>query len=197
MGGRRPRTTGVYLTCTNNTSAGKVVNAANPRKPNPLGHLVRWEERRGDHAATRFDWNLLALAGAGAASGDGSSVLPEDAHGSPDGLWADPDGRLWIQTDGAQPGGANNQMLVADLTGRRRGAVPEVRRFLTGPRGCEITGITATPDRRTLFVNVQHPGEDGNTDPARASTWPNLGPTALPRSATVVVTRDRGGVVGT
>lgn len=47
----------------------------------------------------------------------------------------------------------NNQMLVADP---RTG---ELKRFLTGPLGCEVTGIAATPDFRTLFINIQHPGK--------------------------------------
>ena len=48
-----------------------------------------------------------------------------------------------------------NQLLCADPRTR------EVRRFLVGPRGCEITGVITTPDQRTMFVNVQHPGEQG------------------------------------
>ena len=45
-------------------------------------------------------------------------------------------------------------MLAADP------ATGEFRRFLVGPRGCEITGFTTTPDNRTAFVNIQHPGEN-------------------------------------
>mgnify|MGYP000365491370 CR=1 FL=1 len=68
---------------------------------------------------------------------------------------------------------------------------PEIRRFLTGPFGCEITGSAMTPDRRTFFVNVQHPGEDGG------STWPHDDGYETPRSATLVITKDDGGVIGT
>ena len=61
----------------------------------------------------------------------------------------------------AYEGMGNNQM-IATLPGTN-----EYRRFLTGPRGCEITGIAFTPDNRTLFINIQHPGEGGDdiTDP--------------------------------
>jgi uncharacterized protein len=45
-------------------------------------------------------------------------------------------------------GFGNNQVLVCDP------ATGEVRRFLTGPVGCEIIGIALTPDRRTMFVNI-------------------------------------------
>ena len=78
----------------------------------------------------------------------------------------------------------NNQMLVAEP------ATGEVKRFLVGPVGCEVTGITATPDFRTLFVNIQHPGE-GSTSANFRSTWPD-GAGRRPRSATVIVTRDDG-----
>jgi hypothetical protein len=95
----------------------------------------------------------------------------------------------------------NNQMLVADP------ATKEIRRFMVGPSGCEVTGITWTPDRRTVFVNIQHPGEvsdhlrrpTGSTDdstarnPAAFSQWPTAG--ARPRSATVAIRRADGGPV--
>ncbi|MDP1818333.1 MAG: PhoX family phosphatase [Acidimicrobiales bacterium] len=179
----------VYLTLTNNTDGGKTVNAANPRKPNPWGHIVRWEEAGGDHTATSFTWDLFVLAGPGAGV-DGSSVDAEDAFGSPDGLWADPDGRVWIQTDGRQPSGANNQMLAADPGSRHAAGRPELRRFLTGVIGSECTGVVTTPDQRTMFTNIQHPGENGG------STWPPQDGLTTPRSATVIVTKDDGGAVG-
>jgi len=78
----------------------------------------------------------------------------------------------------------NNQMLVSDP---RTG---ETKRFLVGPPGAEVTGITATPDFRTLFVNIQHPGE-GSTSTNYTSTWPD-GAGRRPRSATVIITREDG-----
>jgi secreted PhoX family phosphatase len=70
-----------------------------------------------------------------------------------------------------------------------------------GPKGCEITGITETPDGKTIFVNIQHPGE--NTADADIATpanyeshWPATDGTARPRSATIVITKNDGGVVG-
>lgn len=184
-----PDTGLVYLTLTNNTSSAKQVNAANPRKPNPWGHIVRWEETGGDHAATTFAWDLFVLAGPGGGV-DGSTIDTDDAFGSPDGLWADPDGRVWIQTDGRQPTGANNQMLAANPHNTDAQGRPQIKRFLTGVIGCEITGVVKTPDGTTMFTNVQHPGEDGG------STWPQNDSLATPRSATVVVTKADGGTVG-
>ena len=109
---------------------------------------------------------------------------------SPDGLAFDADGRLWIETDGdfgnsgEYQGMGNNQMLCADP------ATGEIRRFATGPNGCEITGITFSPDYRTLFMGVQHPGGDGTQ-----SNFPGGG-NSKPRSTIMMVRRDDGGIVG-
>jgi secreted PhoX family phosphatase len=186
-----PATGMVYLTLTNNTSTAKVPTAANPRKPNPWGHIIRWEEAGGDHTATSFRWDLFLLAGQGRESGDGSTIPAEDAFGSPDGLWIDPDSRVWIQTDGTQPAGANDQMLAANPFVTDAAGAPEIKRFFTGVPNCEVTGVITTPDQRTMFVNIQHPGDGGG------STWPQSDAFTTPRSATVVVTKDDGGVIGT
>ena len=183
----------VYFTLTNNSArTAAQVSASNPRGPNAFGHIVRWREEDDRHDATAFAWDIFVLSG----TDEDSAVLPGEAgtrklgadniHASPDGLWFDRGGLLWIQTDmsGAQlasgPFG-NNQMLAADP------ATGDIRRFLVGPVGSEVTGITATPDLKTLFVNIQHPAE--------GSHWPDGGE-ARPRSATVIVTKDDGGIVG-
>ena len=90
----------------------------------------------------------------------------------------------------------NNQMLACDV------ATGQTRRFLTGPSNCEITGVTWTPDGSTMFLNVQHPGETPSerSDPAepnKFSNWPDYKAGGRPRSATVVVRKKDGGVIGT
>jgi secreted PhoX family phosphatase len=187
-----PNTGMVYVTLTNNTDPAKVENAANPRTPNRWGHIIRWNESGGDHTSTTFEWDLFLLAGQGRSSDDGSTIADEDGFGSPDGIWSDPDGRVWIQTDGTQPEGANDQMLAANPYVTDEAGAPELRRFLTGVLGCEVTGVVTTPDQRTMFVNLQHPGESG-----APSEWPHDDGFTTPRSATVVVTKDDGGIVGT
>ena len=187
-----PNTGAVYLTLTNDGGFSRAVqNAANPRKPNSRGSVIRWYEDGNDHAATSFTWDLLLLAGEGRSSGDGSTITDDAAFGSPDGLWVDPDSRVWIQTDGSQPFGANDQMLAANPFVTDATGAPELKRFFTGVRGCEVTGVITTPDQRTMFVNLQHPG-DGTPE----STWPGLDGFVVPRSATVIVTKDDGGTIG-
>lgn len=198
-----PATGQVYFTLTNNTRRSEEqVDAANPRAENHFGHIVRWQEE-GTHAAERFTWDIFVLAGDTESGRDlaGEPLGQEAIFASPDGLWIDPDRRVWIQTDisesvmntGIHEVFGNNQMLVADPeTG-------EIRRFLTGPIGQEITGVITTPDQRTMFVNVQHPGAttraEAFAEGELVSHWPDGG-SAIPRSATLVITREDGGIIG-
>lgn len=199
-----PATGEVYFTLTNNTRRTEAqVDAANPRAENQFGHIIRWRENRDDPAATGFNWDLFVIAGDVATSRtfDGQALDEDNIFACPDGLWFDPDSRLWIQTDigeSAQNKGdlepmGNNQMLAADP---RTG---EIRRFLTGPVGQEITGVCTTPDQRTMFVGVQHPGATTTPEDFAAgnlaSHWPDGG-NAVPRSALVVITREDGGIIG-
>ena len=119
-GAVHPDTGEVYFTLTNN-SGRQQSDAANPRSPNAFGHIIRWREASRDFAGTRFTWNIYLLAGPeeNSRSPKGRALDATNILASPDGLWFDDEGRLWIQTDmsGSQlssgPFG-NNQMLVSD-----------------------------------------------------------------------------------
>lgn len=207
------RTGYVYLTLTNNTnrgvSANQPVDAPNPRARSQDGHIIRWRETGGKYWETEFVWDIFVFGGPtletiqslGPVSpynadplyaaqifpgSENQAFLGDEAtFNSPDGLWIDYlTGLVWIQTDGySNParGFGNQQMLAANPdTG-------EIKRFLVGPQGCELTGITTTPDGRTMFANIQHP--DG--------TWPAINGETRPRSATLVITKDDGGIIGT
>lgn len=195
----------VYVTLTNGTGNNSAVNSN--RDPNPYGHIVRFTEERSDNTALTFSWEVFLLAGDQAY--DPAVPANQSVFGSPDGVWIDPDGRVWIQTDISNSSQnrpdrgydniKNNAMLVADP------ATGEVRRFMTGPRGCEVTGVVTTPDQRTMFVNIQHPGESttfwnnqfgapSTANPTTVSSWPFGG---RPRPATVVIRKADGGVIGT
>jgi len=198
----------VYCTLTNNSNRGgdkqPAVDAANPRANNTMGHIIRWKED-GDFDGATFQWNHFVLAGDPSIDrAEAKGNVKGDAFSCPDGLWTDARGVLWIQTDmstSAMGKGdlaklGNNAMLAADP---RTG---DIRRFLTGPAGCEITGATATPDGRTMFINIQHPGESPSerSDPAaprKISNWPDQRADGRPRSATVVIRKNDGGLIGT
>lgn len=190
---------------TNNSRRGTGTNppvdAANPRSPNPYGHIIRWYYA-ADWTEPTFGWDIFALAGDPANPAHGSTIVG-DKYGSPDGIYVAPSGRLWIQTDvsgstidsGAYAGFGNNQMLCADPYSG------ETRRFLQGPNVCEVTGVFVTPDEKTMFVGIQHPGEapsgsNDPLDPKRYSSWPDGDAGGRPRSSLVVVTKDDGGTIG-
>ena len=197
----------VYCTLTNNSERGEPgqpgPDAANPRRRNAMGQIIRWKDE-GDFDGTRMRWSHLVLAGDPTAERPGSrGNVSGDAFACPDGLAFGPAGLLWIQTDigpghlnqGEYARLGNNQMLACDL------ASGEIRRFLTGPTNCEITGATWTPDGCSMFVNIQHPGETpgGRSDPdspQRFSNWPDGPSGGRPRSATLAIRRLDGGVIG-
>lgn len=203
-----PNNGDVYFTLTNNTGRS-TADAANPRTQNLHGHIIRWNYAEGGHASTTFNWDIFLFGGDGGQlprlqgeAPDGKALTADNLLSSPDGLWIDKDSRVWIQTDigeGSQNSGqyevfGNNAMLCADP------ATGEMRRFLTGPIGQEITGVITTPDQRTMFINVQHPGATTSSaewrDGTIRSAWPSVDVDGVPRSATVVIWKDDGGVIG-
>ncbi len=200
-----PETLTAIATLTNNSRRGTGTNppidAANPRSPNTYGHIIRWYYAN-DFTEPTFGWDILALCGDPAVPTHGTNFTG-DKFGSPDGIYRAPSGRLWIETDvststinsGAYAGFGNNQMLCADVS------TGEIRRFLVGPNQCEITGVFVTPDEKTMFVGIQHPGEAGvgvndPTNPKQYSNWPDGPAGGRPRSSCVVITKNDGGIIG-
>lgn len=200
---------------------------------NVNGHILRMKEGTGDGAATSFTWDVYlfgAQSDADAALINLSSLTSDQDFSSPDGLWfSQSTGICWIQTDDGAYTDVTNCMMLAGIPGTvgdgttktltysstqsvtaRVGATPaagKLKRFLVGPKDCEITGCCETPDGKALFVNIQHPGETITSanvaDPSTyLSHWPGNagygagGATARPRSATIVITKNDGGRIG-
>ncbi|MHC0432163.1 PhoX family protein [Streptomyces sp. O3] len=194
---------GVYLALANSAGCepcapgeARAAAGAGGRGADPYGRVIRWREAEGDAAkatAPSFRWEEFLVAGDPKLAEDGAFAAPK-------GLWFSADGSLWISTGvsghalgGPEPAyqaAGNNALLAVDP------ATKEVRRFLTAPRGAEVTGVTSTPNGQTLFVNIQHPGErtdrwgtPGPENPRAVSNWPDHRPGGRPRSATVAVHR--------
>jgi uncharacterized protein len=204
---------------------------------NVNGHIIRMRELGNNPSATSFTWDIYLFgAEASAASNVNLHSLTNDQDfSSPDGLWFSPTtGLLFIQTDDGsytdvtncmmllgKPGSlgdggnltvankkADNSNLNIDTKAGAKPASDNLRRFLVGPVDCEITGCAETPDGKTVFVNIQHPGEgiakaDVGTPSKYLSHWPGNagygagGADARPRSATVAIRKDDGGLIGT
>ncbi len=211
-----PMTGEVYITLTNNTDRGvkaeQPLSASNPRSytvngkrtGNENGHIIRWAEAGGDHAALSFEWDVYLFAAPNNLAAENLSQLSaNNDFSSPDGLYFDPRGVLWIQTDDGAYTNTSSCMLLAALPGKvsdgsttttsagqqtrvgMSASNDNIKRFFVGPKGCEVTGITLTPDFKTLFINIQHPG----------STWGAVAGGKIPRSATVMITKEDGGVI--
>lgn len=184
----------VFCTLTNNkyrgVREGQEIDGVNPRAENHYGQIVRWAPTNANHVSDTFQWDLYLIAGnptvhKGNLYAGSDNINKDNMFNSPDGIGFDKAGRLWIQTDGNYSnkgdfaGQGNNQMLCGDPN------TGEVRRFLTGPIGCEITGLTFSEDQKTMFVGVQHP----------SGHFPQGG-SNKPRSTIVMITKENGGVIG-
>ena len=173
----------IYCTFTNNGSRLRA-DAANPRINNTQGHIIRWTETASSAKATTFAWELFLQAGdSRLTSSNHKGTIVGDSFTAPDGIDVDPKGRLWVQTDSSTSATTtntfgNNAMYSVDPVTKKS------TRFLTGPDGCEITGLTYTPDLKTFFVNIQHP-----------TTWPGT-VTGQGKSSTIVIQRTDGNTIG-
>jgi len=189
-----------YVVLTNNDrrKAGET-DRANPRAPNLYGHIIELlppgEGAAADHSVSEHRWDMFLLGGPASAGGTPRPGRNADAWiACPDNIAFDKAGRMWIATDqGGQQArfGVGDGLWVVDTAGPERA----VGRFLYRvPAGAELCGPCFTPDNRTLFVAVQHPGADapGATYDTPASRWPDFRPDMPPRPAVVAITRADG-----
>ena len=210
-----------------------IKNSSSAQNGNPNGHVLRLKEDAPGNAAVSFTWDVYVF-GAESSAAPGtvnlSNLTGDQDFSSPDGLVFSPaTGIMWIQTDDGAFTDVTNCMMLAALPGTVGdgakktltyaatagtltvdtyvGKAPgedNLKRFLVGPKGSEITGLCETPDGKAIFVNIQHPGEstaqaDIATPAKYQSQWPSnagYGAGQRPRSATIVITKNDGGVIG-
>jgi secreted PhoX family phosphatase len=188
----------IYVACTNNTSrTAAQVDEANPRAANKDGHVVEMIPTGGDHTAATFGWNLFLICGDAASAGRyfGGWDGPVSPISCPDNVAFDSVGNLWVSTDG-QPGAIalDDALFKVPVEGPERG---HVQQFLAVPAGAETCGPVIRDREDSVFVAVQHPGEDGTWE-APQSRFPDFVPVgatagagelAGPRPSVVQVTR--------
>ena len=192
----------IYVACTNNTDRGKVGKEGptepNPRPANKDGHVVEMIPTGGDHTADTFGWNLFLICGDEASAGRyfGGWTGPVSPISCPDNVAFDSEGNLWVSTDG-QPSAIklSDGLFKVPVEGPERG---HVQQFLAVPAGAETCGPVIHDRDGSVFVAVQHPGEDGSWEAPQsrfpdfvpAGTTPAPGQFAGPRPSVVQVTRD-------
>lgn len=163
-----PRNKDVYAALTNNSKHG-----------NFFGQIIKWTEKDGDAAAMTFVWGIFAYGG------------PQSGFASPDNLVFDAYGNLWMVTDNSDLGTnpikafhGNNAMFFFPTEGPSMG---KAYRFAVGPVEAEMTGPVFSPDGKTLFVAIQHPGEDTEDINNPTSTFAAKPGTNIPRPTLVAI----------
>ncbi len=203
-------------------------------KGNVNGHILRVREGSAGATATSFNWDVYLFgAQADADKGliNLSNLTADQDFSSPDGIAFSPStGICWIQTDDGAYTDVTNCMMLAAIPGKvgdgakktlahkkadgstlnvdtyvgKEPTTDTLKRFLVGPKDCEITGLCESPDGKSLFINIQHPGEGTKmadiADTSKyTSQWPanaGYGAGKRPRSATIVITKNDGGRIG-
>ncbi len=161
---------------------GNVLVALTNNKPkgNYFGSIMKLEEKDGKYDALSFEADTYLAGG------------EETGFACPDNMAFDTIGNLWFTSDmsGSEmhkpPYEAfqNNSLFVVPRTGPQAG---QVIRVATAPTDAELTGPFFSPDGKTLFLSVQHPGEKSPSLKELKSHWPEGG-TAIPRPSVVTVT---------
>ena len=176
-------------------------NPANPRAKNLWGHILELvppgADGSRDHAADVYRWDVFLLGGDPSDPAVGAKFHPNTSKDgwlvTPDNIAFDPKGRMWIQTDGANDFDMADGVYACDTTGDGRALT---RLFFACPSGAEATGACFTPDGRSMFLSVQHPGEDSETLETITTRWPTMDPTKPPMPAVVVFQKEDGGEIG-
>lgn len=192
----------VFVALTKNANrAPEQINAANPRAENRNGHILELIPpgngvAETQHAAEKFAWRPFLLAGNPRESESGAQyngpISDAAWFACPDNLAFDPRGRLWITTDGLGDFGLSDGAWITAVDGTERARPYHI---LRGPIGSELTGPSFTPDGRTFFCSVQHPG-DGSSFDRPSTRWPDFKDGIPPRSAVLAIRRTDGGAVG-
>ena len=197
-----PVTGRVYVMLTNNTARTEA-SATNPRPRNTHGHVVEMippgaGTARVEHASLEGRWEIFLLAGkpghdAGARYHRATS--DQGWLSCPDNCAFDSKGRIWIATDGApSAAGVADGLYAADTMGGGRALT---RLFYQAPTGAEVCGPLFTPDNTTLFLAIQHPGEDVGSSFANPSTrWPDFRADMPPRPTVIAIVKKDGGAIG-
>jgi secreted PhoX family phosphatase len=188
----------VYVALTGNAGR-KTVDKANPREGNRHGHIVELVppavNGKPDHSANEYTWDIFLLAGNPENEKDGAYYRGRPSTNGwlscPDNLAFDYQGNLWIATDGQDHTiNAADGLYVAPSTGAKKDTPLHL---YNAPKGAEVTGPCVTPDGKTIFISVQHPGDNPfSTYHSPSTRWPDFNPSLPPRPSVVAIHRKDG-----
>ncbi len=159
----------LYVALTNNSKHGNV-----------YGQIVRVVEDGDNPEGEGFRFEIFLAGG------------PQSGLACPDNLLFDRKGNLWVGCDissrsvgkGPYEPFGNNGLFVVPTSGPSAG---DAFQFASGPADAELTGPWFSENEETLFLSVQHPGEESPSLDKMTSHWPDGG-NAVPRPAVVAIT---------
>ena len=169
-----PLTGDVYLTLTNNYSKNKPES-----KNNYHGKILKIVHKDNDYLLDTFESEDFVVGGV------------DSRISCPDNLAFDKSGNLWVTNDisgsminkDPYKSFKNNGLYYIPTSGEHAGHVFQVA---SAPVEAELTGMSFTPDYKTLFLSVQHPGEKSRSVSMPSSHWPSHG-NDMPRPAVVQI----------
>jgi hypothetical protein len=194
----------VYVLLTNNGNRRtEQVDRANPRANNAHGHVIEIippgaGTREVDHAATEARWEIFLMGGKPGIDPGARYHRAVSDNGwlsCPDNCAFDSKGRIWIATDGApNAAGVADGVYAADTRGFGRALT---KLFYQAPTGAEVCGPLVLKDDRTMFLAIQHPGEDsGSTFENPSTRWPDFENGTPPRPSVIAIVKRDGGIIG-
>lgn len=133
------------------------------------GSILKIVETNNQYDALTFTAEALVTGG------------PESGFSCPDNLVFDLAGNLWFTSDisGSRMNTPkrpwyvefkNNGLFVLIRHGADAGKIIQIA---SAPMDAELTGPWFSPDYKTLFLSVQHPGEQSGSLETLTSTWPH------------------------
>jgi uncharacterized protein len=167
-----PTNKDIIVALTNNKKAGR-----------PHGSLLKISEKDGDFLSTEFSATTWISGG------------ENDVLSCPDNMVFDKNGNLWVTSDrsddemnqGIYKSHKNNGLYYIPMRGEFAGQVFQVA---SAPTDAEFTGPSFSPDGNTLFLCVQHPGDQSKNLDELTSTWPDgiiNGQAQMPKSAVMAI----------
>jgi len=166
-----PITGNIFVSLTNNYE-----------KKDYHGSILKIEETNGAFDALTFKASIYMAGG------------EENGFSCPDNLAFDLSGNLWMTSDmsgssmnkeeGPYMPFKNNSLFVIPRLGKDAG---KVIRVASAPKDAELTGPWFSPDGKTLFLSVQHPGEQTKYLANPTSTWP-FDKDNIPKPTVVAIT---------
>lgn len=192
-----PSTGTIFAVLTNNVRRDPIkLNLANPRVFNVHGHILELIPPNQDHSSREFKWEVFILAGNPKNKLDRAyyhtSVSNNGWFSNPDNCTFDSQGNIWIGTDGFYRHGCADGIWAGAALGSDKALT---KQFLRAPKAAEVCSPCFTPDEKTLFCSIQHPGENSSFDNP-STRWPDFNEKHPPRPSVVAITQDLNEDIG-